>query len=136
MLHTYSQDILDLFKSALKGDKKAFNALMTTEKCPELAAFSNAIKGDEHAGMWLKARGSKDLQLICRALNDDKLALKLLKLDENKFSVSFVLACQNRVEGKYWLSKNDYSHFLPICETIAETMKTKDWEQVLYRIFG
>ena len=135
MLHTYPQDTLDLFTRTIKGDRRAFKTLMTTEKRPELAAFSNAIKGDTKAEMWLKARGSEDLQLTCRALNGDELAFKLLQNKEDKFGISFVLACQKRMEGKVWLAKNGYAHFLPICEVITEALNIKDWEDILYRIF-
>jgi hypothetical protein len=133
MLRNYSQDTLDLFESAVKGDRKAFKALMTTEKHPELAAFSNAIRGDESAEAWLRARGGRDLWLICRALDDDEFAFKQLQDKEDKFCLSFMLACQNRIEGKYWLTQNDCSRFLPICETIKSTMNSKLWEELLYR---
>ena len=136
MLRTYSQDTLDLFKRAIKGDRRAFKALMTTDKHPELAAFSNAIKGDEKAEVWLRVRGGEDLQLMSRALNGDDLAFKLLQTKEDKFNISFVLTCQNRIEGRYWLTKNDYSHFLPLCEIIADALDTKDRERTFwYRIF-
>ncbi|MDR0438337.1 MAG: hypothetical protein LBH22_08580 [Bacteroidales bacterium] len=139
MLRDYSQYILDLFKSAVKGDRKAFKALMTTEKHPELAAFSNAIKGDEKAEVWLRARGFGDWWLMCRALDYDESALKQLQSKDDKFDVSFVLACQNRIEGKYWLvhNENDYSRFLPICQAIAEAVDVKDKERTFwYRIFN
>ncbi|MDR1951811.1 MAG: hypothetical protein LBP96_06250 [Bacteroidales bacterium] len=137
MLRTYSQDILDIFRSAIKGNRKAFKALMTTEKCPELAAFSNAIKGDEKAEMWLRVRGGADWWLMCKALEHDEPAFKQLQDKEDKFDLSFVLACQNRIEGRYWLAKNDYSRFLPICEAIVDAVDTKDTERAgPYRIFN
>ena len=137
MLRNYSQDILDLFKSAVEGNRKAFKRLMTTEKHPELAAFSNAIKGDESAEMWLKARCSADWWLVCRALDYDDPAFKQLQNKEDKFCVCFVLACQNRIEGKYWLAHNDYSRFLPICETIADAVDTKDRDRTFwYKVFN
>jgi hypothetical protein len=125
MLQNYSQETLDIFLSAVKGNRKAFKTLMETEKRPELAAFSNAIKGDEHAEMWLKARGGIDWWLMCKALNYNENALQKLQHKDNKFNVSFVLACQNRIEGKYWLAQNGYSHFFPICEAIAEAINVK-----------
>ncbi len=126
MLRTYSQTILDTFKSAIKGNRKAFQSLLTTEKRPELAAFSNAIKGDKQAEVWLKARGSAELGLICRALDYDDSAMAQLKYSDDKFDISFVLACQNRIEGKYWLTQNGYSHFFPICEAIADAVITRE----------
>ncbi len=105
MLRNYSSDTLDLFKSAINGNRKAFRSLMTTEKRPELAAFSNAIKGDEKARMWLLARCPKVFVTMIDALDYNDVAMKVLQNDEDKFSVSFVLACQDRIEGKYWLKK-------------------------------
>jgi hypothetical protein len=99
---------------------------MTTEKRPELAAFSNAIKGDEKAEMWLKARTGRDWWLMVRTLDYDKNAFLALQQNEDKFNVSFVLACQNRTEGKYWLAQNGYSRFFPVCEAIAKAVKTRD----------
>ena len=130
MLRNYPQETLDVFLKAIKGNRKAFKDLMTTEKRPELAAFSNAIKGDEKAEMWLKARVGMDWWLMCRALDYDEIALQKLQEKEDKFPISFVLACQNRVEGKYWLTHNNYSHFLPICKVIAEAVNTRDKEMV------
>ena len=127
MLHTYPQNILDTFQAAIRGNKKAFRTLMD-EKYPELAAFSNAIKGDENAEMWLKARGRGDWWLIFRALNNDKIAFKQLQEKEDKFTISFVLACQDRIEGKYWLTKNEYTQFLPICEAVVSMVDTANRE--------
>ena len=132
MLRDYPQNILDLFLSAIKGDRKAFKTLMTTEKRPELAAFSNAIKGDEKAEMWLKARVGVDWWLMCRALDYDEIAPKKLQENDDKFYLSFVLACQNRLEGKYWMAQNGYSHLFPICEAIAEAVDTKDKNQIFW----
>jgi len=123
MLRTYSQDLLDLFVKSVKGDKKAFTALLTTEKHPELAALSNAIRGDEQAVMWLRAR-AKDLWVLFEAMDHNEPALKKLQMQEDKFDISFVLACRDRIEGKVWLEKNNYTQFLPICETIASMLKT------------
>jgi hypothetical protein len=123
MLRNYSQETLDLFASAVKGNRKAFQALMTTEKRPELAAFSNAIRGDKNAVMWLRARAT-ELWVIYEALDSNQLAIKKLQQKDDKFDISFVLACRNRMEGKYWLSENNYRHFLPVCEAIAATLKT------------
>ncbi|MCL2414393.1 MAG: hypothetical protein FWC94_03980 [Bacteroidales bacterium] len=117
---TYSQEILDLLLKAIKGDKDAFDRLINTEKCPELAAFCNAVKGDKNAEMWLKARVGRDWWLLVNAIDDDESALKELQHRENKFEVSFVLACQGRNEGKYWLEKNGYSNLLPICAAIED----------------
>jgi hypothetical protein len=109
---------------------------MTTEKHPELAAFSNALKGDKEAEVWLTARGGAELACICKALNNDNLAFQELQRKGDKFDISFVLACQNRIEGKYWLSQNNYRHFFPICETIAEALDTKSRDRTFwYRIF-
>jgi len=36
-----------------------------------------------------------------------------------------VLACQDRIEGKYWLDKNGYATFLPICKAIEELGREK-----------
>jgi uncharacterized protein YjgD (DUF1641 family) len=136
MLQNYSQEVLDIFLNAIKGDKKAFKALMTTEKRPELAALLSAIKGDETAEMWLKARVSLNWWLVCRALDYDENALKKLQQNDDMFYMSFVLACQNRIEGKYWLKKNGYERFFPICEAIAEVVNTRDKRQTLhYDIF-
>jgi hypothetical protein len=137
MLRAYSQDTLDLFQTAIKGNRKAFKTLMTTDKHPELAAFSNAIKGDEKAAMWLKARGGGDWWLMCKALDYNAVAAKQLQNKDDKFDFSFVLACQGRIEGKYWLSKGGYSRLLPICEAIAEAINTRDLEQTgPYRVFN
>jgi hypothetical protein len=135
MLRTCEQDTLDLLIEAIKGDRRAFDTLMKVKKRPELAAFSNAIKGDEQAEIWLMARGGEDLQLVCKALNDDELAFKLLQSRESKFEISFVLACQKRIEGKFWLTKNNYSHFLPLCEAVVAAVNTKTWQKSIYRIF-
>ncbi|MCL2417333.1 MAG: hypothetical protein FWD02_05305 [Bacteroidales bacterium] len=123
---TYSQETLDLLLNAIKGDKNAFDRLINVEKCPELAAFSNAIKGDESAAMWLKARVGRDWWLFVNAINDDESALKEFQHRENKFEVSFVLACQGRNEGKYWLEKNGYSNFLPICKAIEDLGRSRN----------
>jgi hypothetical protein len=139
MLQNYPQDILDLFLNAIKGNQKAFKSLMKTN--PELAAFSDAIiKGSEQAEMWLKARVGMDWWLMCRALDHDKIALKKLQEKDSKFDVSFVLACHNRVEGKYWLAKNGYERFFPICEAIVEAFHAEGWEDTMkylgYKSFG
>lgn len=126
MQQTYSQETLDLLLKAIKGDRSVFDRLINIEKCPELAAFCSAIKGDESAAMWLKARVSRDWWLLVGAINDDELALETLKRKENKFEVSFVLACQGRNEGKYWLEKNGYSNFVPICQAIEDLGKSRN----------
>ena len=136
MLQNYSQETLDVFSDAIKGYRKAFKALMTTEKHPELAAFWSAIKGDEQAAMLLKARVSRDWWLMSKAINHDENALKVLQQKDDKFDVSFVLACQDRVEGKYWLAQNGHSRFLPICEAVVEAMKKLAWEEIVYKPLG
>ena len=132
MFRTYSQDILDLFKSAVNGNRKAFKSLMTTEKHPELAAFSNALRGDEKAEMWIVARGGAELTLIMKAIDHDEIAFNQLQHRDDKFDISFVLACQNRVEGIHWLTVNEYSQFLPICRAIVETLHTKKKERAFW----
>ncbi len=132
MLRNYSSDTLDLFKSAINGNRKAFRSLMTTEKRPELAAFSNAIKGDEKARMWLLARCPKVFVTMIDALDYNDVAMKVLQNDEDKFSVSFVLACQDRIEGKYWLKKNHYEHLFPICEAVKDALFTKEQEGIYW----
>jgi hypothetical protein len=126
MFRNYPQNILDLFARAINGNEKAFKALMTTEKRPELAAFSNAIRGDEKAEIWLKARVGLDWWLMCKALHNDEVAFKKKKQKEDKFDVCFVLACRKQIEGKYWLSDNNYSHFLPICKAVTRALDTAD----------
>jgi len=136
MLQNYPQEVLDAFLGAIQGEGKAFDALMTTLKCPELAALSNGINDDVEAQMWLKVRVGMDWWLLCMAINYDESAIKKLQEKKGKFDISFVLACHNRIEGKYWLAQHGYSHFLPICEAIIETMKKRGWEQMLYKTFS
>jgi len=130
MLRNYSQDILDLFVRAVKGNKVAFQTLMTTEKCPELAAFSNAIRGDVDAVMWLRAK-AKELWLMYVALDKNEPAFKKLQQKDDKFDICFVLACRNSIAGKHWLSEQNYAHFLPVCEAIAKALSTTNKERFL-----
>ena len=126
MLRNYPQNILDLFSEALQGDEKAFKALMTTEKCPELAAFSSAINGDEKAEIFLRARVGVDWWLMCKAIENNENAMKQFQQRNDKFYVSFALACQDRIEGIHWLEVNNYANFLPICQCIVNAIKRKN----------
>ena len=125
MLQNYPQEILDLLLKAIKGDRTAFHQLLSTEECSELAAFCSVINGDYNAGMWLKARAGIDWWVFVNAINDDETALKVLQHKDDKFDVCFVLACQDRIEGKYWLDKNGYAALLPICKAIEEIGRNK-----------
>ena len=123
---TYSQETLDFLLKAIKGNKDAFDRLINIEKRPELAAFCNAIRGDKSAAIWLKARVGIDWWLLVNAVNGNDSALEALRQKENKFEISFVLACQDRNEGKYWLEKNGYANFLPICEAIKKLQEERN----------
>lgn len=119
--------LLALVKSV--GGRTDFFKVLVEGAHPELAAFSNAVRGDDDAMVWLFKNNFAWLAILSNACDGDEKALAWVQKNLTKVNMMYALACKRNVPALKWL----FAHKLEIFLMLArETEKFLDYQQKEY----
>ena len=116
LLH-YDIKILIVLLESLKGNKDFFMFLVNNG-FPELAAWSNAVRGVEEALHWLFDNGFGTLGVLSNAIDGEKKAVQWVLRSNDDFLINFSAACRKEEDGKRWLEDNELNIFIKMAEEI------------------
>ena len=119
--------LLALVKSV--GGRTDFFKLLVTGGYPELAAFSNAIRGDDDAMVWLFKNNYAWLAILSNACDGDERAIDWVRNALTPVNLRFALACRHDVDSLRWLYKNHLELFLML---VREVEKFLDYQEKEY----
>ena len=79
---------------------------------PELAAFSNAIRGDDDAMVWLFKHNFAWLAILSNACDGDEKAIAWVQRNLTKVNMMYALAAKRNEQAVKWLYANKLEIFL------------------------
>lgn len=126
-LEQYDVKLLLALVKSVSGRIDFFKLLV--EKQPELAAFSNAIRGDDDAMVWLFKHNFAWLAILSNACDGDEKAQAWVQKNLTKVNMMFALACKRNIPALKWLLSNRLEIFLMLAH---ETEKFLDYQQKEY----
>ena len=95
---------------------------------PELAAFSNAIRGDVEAMKWLCQHNLNWLAILSNAIDGDDRARVWIGKHCNICNLMFAMACREDVDAIRWLLDRKYNIFLMMAKEVATVLNTQALE--------
>ena len=107
---------IDFFKVLVEGSH------------PELAAFSNAIRGDDDAMVWLFKHNFAWLAILSNACDGDEKAIDWVRNGLTPVNLRFALACQHDVDSLKWLYKNKFGALLLLVREVERFLKYQEKE--------
>lgn len=119
--------LLALVKSV--GGRTDFFKVLVQGPHPELAAFSNAIRGDDDAMVWLFKHGFAWLAILSNACDGDEKAIDWVRNGLTPVNLRFALACRHDVDSLKWLYMN---HLEVLLMLVREVEKFLDYQQKEY----
>lgn len=119
--------LLALVKSV--GGRTDFFKVLVEGPHPELAAFSNAIRGDDDAMVWLFKHDFAWLAILSNACDGDKRAIEWVGQALPKVNLMYALAVKRNAEAIKWLYANKQDIFLMLAR---ETEKFLDYQEKEY----
>lgn len=102
--------LLALVKSI--GGRTDFFRVLVEGPCPELAAFSNAVRGDDDAMVWLFKHNFAWLAILSNACDGDKRAIEWVGKALPRVNLMYALAVKRNPEAVKWLYANRLEVFL------------------------
>lgn len=127
-LEQYDVKLLLALVKSVSGRTDFFKVLVAGGH-PELAAFSNAIRGDDDAMVWLFKNDYAWLAILSNACDGDEKALEWVQKNLTKVNMMYALACKRNIPAVKWL----YGHRLEIFLMLArETEKFLEYQQKEY----
>jgi len=119
--------LLALVKSI--GGRIDFFKLLVGGGYPELAAFSNAVRGDDDAMVWLFKNNYAWLAILSNACDGDERALEWVGKGLTRVNLMYALAVKRNEQAIKWL----YSRHLEIFLMLArETEKFLEYQEKEY----
>ena len=113
-----------------------FFRLLVSGPHPELAAFSNAIRGDDDAMVWLFKHRFAWLAILSNACDGDPKAIAWVQRNLTKVNLMFALAARRNAQALKWLYANKLEIFLMLArETekfLAYQQKEYAWPYVMH----
>ena len=119
--------LLALVKSV--GGRTDFFKVLVEGPHPELAAFSNAIRGDDDAMVWLFKNNFAWLAILSNACDGEEQAIDWIRNTLTSVNLRYALACRRDADSIRWLYKNKLEIFLMLAR---ETEKFLDYQQKEY----
>ena len=117
--------LLALVKSV--GGRTDFFKLLV-EVRPELAAFSNAIRGDDDAMVWLFKHGYAWLAILSNACDGDEKAIDWVRNGLTPVNLRFALACRRDEESLRWLYQRKLGALLLLVREVEKFLKYQEKE--------
>ncbi len=96
---------------------------------PELAAFSNAIRGDDDAMVWLFKHNFAWLAILSNACDGDEKAIAWVQRNLTKVNMMYALAARRNIPAVKWLLSHRLEIFLMLAR---ETEKFLDYQDKEY----
>ena len=119
--------LLALVKSV--GGRTDFFKVLVEGPHPELAAFSNAVRGDDDAMVWLFKHDFAWLAILSNACDGDKRAIEWVGQALPKVNLMYALAVKRNAEAIKWLYANKQDIFLMLAR---ETEKFLEYQEKEY----
>ncbi len=118
--------LLALVKSV--GGRTDFFKVLVEGPHPELAAFSNAIRGDDDAMVWLFKHNFAWLAILSNACDGDEKAIDWVRNGLTPVNLRFALACRHDVDSLKWLYKNKLGALLMLVREVEKFLKYQEKE--------
>ena len=119
--------LLALVKSV--GGRTDFFKVLVEGPHPELAAFSNAIRGDDDAMVWLFKNNFAWLAILSNACDGDEKAQSWVQRNLTKVNMMYALAARRNIPAVKWLLDHKLEVFLMLAR---ETEKFLDYQDKEY----
>ncbi len=127
-LEQYDVKLLLALVKSVSGRTDFFKVLVEGPH-PELAAFSNAVRGDDDAMVWLFKHDFAWLAILSNACDGDEKAQEWVQKNLTKVNMMYALAARRNIPAVKWL----FAHKLEIFLMLArETEKFLDYQQKEY----
>lgn len=117
-MERYDIKILLALVECIKGSKDFFHWFMDNGY-PELAAFSNAVRGDRKAQEFLGRIGQGWLSILSEAIDGDEKARLWVSNNMHEVNLMFALACRQDEAAVEWLQQRDLQIFLRLAHEVA-----------------
>ena len=103
---------------------------------PELAAFSNAIRGDDDAMVWLFKHNFAWLAILSNACDGDEKAIAWVQRNLTKVNMMYALAAKRNEQAVKWLYANKLEIFLMLARETEKFLiyqeKEYAWPYVMH----
>ena len=110
------------------GGRTDFFKVLVTGGYPELAAFSNAIRADDEAMVWLFKNGYAWMAILSNAIDGQKKALPWVSQALTPVNLMYALACRRDPRALRWLVERKLDIFLMLAQTTEEFLKYQEKE--------
>ena len=127
-LEQYDVKVLLALVKSVSGRTDFFRVLVEGPH-PELAAFSNAIRGDDDAMVWLFKHDFAWLAILSNACDGDEKAIEWIGTALPRVNLMFALAVKRNEQAIKWLYVNRLEIFLMLAR---ETEKFLDYQDKEY----
>lgn len=126
--------LLALVKSV--GGRTDFFKVLVEGPHPELAAFSNAIRGDDEAMVWLFKHNFAWLAILSNACDGDEKAIAWVQRNLTKVNMMYALAAKRNEQAVKWLYANKLEIFLMLARETEKFLiyqeKEYAWPYVMH----
>ncbi len=126
--------LLALVKSV--GGRTDFFKVLVQGPHPELAAFSNAIRGDDDAMVWLFKHKFAWLAILSNACDGDEKAIAWVQRNLTKVNMMYALAAKRNEQAVKWLYANKLEIFLMLARETEKFLiyqeKEYAWPYVMH----
>lgn len=119
--------LLALVKSI--GGRTDFFKILVEGPRPELAAYSNAVRGDDDAMVWLFKHGYAWLAILSNACDGDERAIDWVGKALPRVNLMYALAVRRNTQAIKWLYANKLEIFLMLAR---ETEKFLEYQEKEY----
>ena len=126
-LEQYDVKLLLALVKSVSGRTDFFKVLVEGPH-PELAAFSNAIRGDDDAMVWLFKHDFAWLAILSNACDGDEKAIDWVRNGLTPVNLRFALACQHDVDSLKWLYKKKLGVLLMLVREVERFLKYQEKE--------
>lgn len=130
LLH-YDIKILLALLESVKGSKKFFHFLLENGY-PELAAWSNVMRGDEDALKWLFQHNYTTLAMMTIAIDGHDKARTWVLETKDDFLINFTAACRKDKQAMRWLKDNELEIFLEMAIEEQKIMEIQVKDQMFF----
>lgn len=121
-MEKYDIRILLALKECIHGHKRFFKWLIDNGY-PELAAFSNSVRGDRSAQDFLVRIGQGWLAVLSEAIDGDQKARVWISKHCHPVNLMFALACRDDAASVKWLKERNLDIFLMMAHEVAEVLE-------------
>lgn len=90
-----------------------------------MAAFSNAVRGDEDALAWLFNHEFGVLGVLSNAIDGDPEAVLWVERSQDEFLLHFSRACRQNKDSIEWFRQKDLKIFIAMIDEIIKVLETQ-----------